>query len=190
MSKPYYESPLCSRYASKTMQHLFSPDYRSKIWRLLWIELARAEHELGLPVSMEQVEELEAHKEDIDYEFIAAKEAELRHDVMAHIHAYGELCPTARGIIHLGATSCYVTDNSDLIIYREALLYLRKELLQVMRNFASFADKYKDMPTLGYTHGQPAQLVTVGKRACLYLQDFASDLAELDHLISTLRFFG
>ena len=190
MSKPYYESPLCSRYSSKTMQHLFSPDYRSQIWRLLWIELARAEHKLGLPISKEQVEELEAHKEDIDYELIAAKEAELRHDVMAHIHAYGELCPTARGIIHLGATSCYVTDNSDLIIYREALLYLRKELLQVMRNLAAFADKYKDLPTLGYTHGQPAQLVTVGKRACLWLQDFASDLQELDHLLATLRFFG
>ncbi len=190
MSKEFYESPLNSRYASTTMRHLFSPDFRSQTWRKLWIELARAQHELGLPVSAEQVAELEEQQDNIDYEMVAAKEAELRHDVMAHIHTYGHCCPKARGIIHLGATSCYVTDNSDLIIYREALLYVRRQLKQVMRQLADFAHKYKDMPTLGYTHGQPAQLVTVGKRACLWLQDFASDLGELNYLLATLRFHG
>jgi len=190
MSNEYYESPLSSRYSSKTMQRLFSLDYRCHIWRKLWVELARAQHELGLPVSAEQVAELAAHTENIDYELAAAKETELRHDVMAHIHTYGECCPKAGGIIHLGATSCYVTDNGDLIIYREALIYLRGELIKVMQNLAAFAERYKALPTLGYTHGQPAQLVTVGKRACLYLQDFESDLAELDHLLATLRFFG
>lgn len=190
MSKTHYQSPLCSRYASDAMQRLFSQDHRSQIWRRLWVELARAQSELGLPVSAAQVAELEEHIEDIDYDLVACKEAELRHDVMAHIHTYGACCPDACGIIHLGATSCYVTDNSDLIIYREALLYLRDALRRVMGNFAAFADRYKALPTLGYTHGQPAQLVTVGKRACLYLQDFESDLRELDHLLATLRFFG
>lgn len=190
MSKDFYESPLNSRYASKHMRHLFSPNYRSQIWRRLWVELARAQHELGLPITAEQVAELDAYKTDIDHEMVAAKEAELRHDVMAHIHTYGECAPTARGIIHLGATSCYVTDNGDLVIYKEALLYLRGELQQAMRQLSDFALQYKDMPTLGYTHGQPAQLVTVGKRACLWLQDFESDLRELDHLLATLRFHG
>lgn len=190
MSKEYYESPLCSRYSSRTMQRLFSMDYRCRIWRKLWVELARAQHELGLPISAEQVAELADHTEDIDFQYAFAKETELRHDVMAHIHTFGECCPKASAIIHLGATSCYVTDNGDLIIYREALTYLRSELLKVMRNLASFADKYKSLPTLGYTHGQPAQLVTVGKRACLYLQDLESDMRELDHLLASLRFFG
>ena len=190
MSKPYYESPLCSRYSSKTMQHLFSPDYRSQIWRLLWIELARAEHKLGLPISKEQVEELEAHKEDIDYELIAAKEAELRHDVMAHIHAYGELCPTARGIIHLGATSCYVGDNTDIIIMREGLEIVRRKLLNVIAMLAKFADQYKDMPCLAYTHLQPAQLTTVGKRATLWMQDLLMDLDEVDFALSSLKLLG
>lgn len=190
MSRTHYESPLCSRYSSDAMQRLFSADHRYQTWRRLWVELARAQHELGLPVSARQVADLEEHITDIDYELEAQKEAELRHDVMAHIHTYGECCPEARGIIHLGATSCYVTDNADLIIYREALTYIRSELIQVMRQLADFAAKYKSMPTLGYTHCQPAQLVTVGKRACLYLQDFESDLNELDHLLATMRFLG
>jgi adenylosuccinate lyase len=190
LSKTHYESPLCSRYASDAMQRLFSQDHRSRIWRRLWLELARAQHQLGLPVSEAQVAELEQHTEDIDFDLAASKEAELRHDVMAHIHTYGACCPGACGIIHLGATSCYVTDNADLIIYREALRSLRGGLLAVMGNLAAFADRYKALPTLGYTHGQPAQLVTMGKRACLYLQDLESDLHELDHLLATLRFFG
>ena len=190
MSRTHYESPLCSRYSSDAMQRLFSADHRYQTWRRLWVELAHAQHELGLPVSARQVADLEEHITDIDYELEAQKEAELRHDVMAHIHTYGECCPEARGIIHLGATSCYVTDNADLIIYREALTYIRSELIQVMRQLADFAAKYKSMPTLGYTHCQPAQLVTVGKRACLYLQDFESDLNELDHLLATMRFLG
>jgi len=190
MSRTHYESPLCSRYSSETMQRLFSADHRCQTWRRLWVELARAQHELGLPITAQQVADLEAHISDIDYELEAKKEAELRHDVMAHIHTYGECCPDARGIIHLGATSCYVTDNGDLVIYREALQYLRSELVQVMRQMAEFADKYKAMPTLGYTHCQPAQLVTVGKRICLYLQDFESDLMQLDYLLATMRFLG
>ena len=190
MTKSSYESPLCSRYSSQQMQYLFSADHRIQTWRKLWVELARAEHQLGLPVSAEQVAELEANIEDIDYQLAAEKEAELRHDVMAHIHTYGTRCPNAAGIIHLGATSCYVTDNADLVIYREALLYIRAELVRVMENLAAFAKEFKATPTLGYTHGQPAQLVTVGKRACLYLQDFASDLEELDHLLATLKFLG
>ncbi|MBQ1502069.1 MAG: adenylosuccinate lyase [Firmicutes bacterium] len=190
MSKSHYESPLCSRYSSDTMQRLFSADHRYQTWRKLWVELARAQHELGLPVTAEQVAELEAHITDIDYELEAKKEAELRHDVMAHIHTYGACCPGAAGIIHLGATSCYVTDNADLIIYREALTYLRSELVQVMRQMADFAREYKSMPALGYTHYQPAQLVTIGKRTCLYLQDLDSDLQELDHLLATMRFLG
>ena len=185
-----YESPLSSRYASQEMKFLFSADKRYQTWRRLWVELARAEHELGLPVTAEQVEELEAHITDIDYEAERQKEKEIRHDVMAHIYAYGLCCPNAAGIIHLGATSCYVTDNADLIIYREALQYLRRELLAVIHNLANFAEQYKAFPTLGYTHLQPAQLVTVGKRACLWIQDLLMDLQELDDTLAALCFLG
>ena len=190
MSKDRYESPLASRYASTFMLHLFSPDMRFSTWRRLWVALARAEHELGLPVTAEQVEELAAHTEDIDYDVVAAKEKEIRHDVMAHIYAYGQVCPKAAGIIHLGATSCYVTDNADLILYREGLRYLRRQLLAVMSNLCDFAEAYKATPTLGYTHYQPAQPVTVGKRATLWLQDLESDLEELDYVIGSMKFLG
>ena len=176
MSKDRYESPLASRYASDFMLHLFSADMRFQTWRRLWVALARAEHNLGLPVTAEQVAELEAHVTDIDYETAAAREKEVRHDVMAHVYTYGKAAPSAAGIIHLGATSCYVTDNADLIIYREGLKYLRGELLAVLANLARFADRYKATPTLGYTHYQPAQLVTVGKRATLWMQDLLADL--------------
>lgn len=189
--KTIYESPLSSRYASAYMLSLFSPDKRYHTWRKLWVALARAEHKLGLPVTAEQVEALEAHMNDeIDYDAVAAKEKLLRHDVMAHIHVYGESCPSAAGIIHLGATSCYVTDNADLIIYRDALNYIRGELIAVIKSLSEFAMKYRSMPTLGYTHFQPAQLVTVGKRACLWIQDFMLDLEELDFVISNLKFHG
>ena len=190
MSKDRYESPLASRYASDFMLHLFSPDMRIQTWRRLWVALARAEHELGLPVTAEQVAELEAHITDIDYETAAAREKEVRHDVMAHVYTYGKAAPSAAGIIHLGATSCYVTDNADLIIYREGLKYLRGELLAVLANLASFADRYKATPTLGYTHYQPAQLVTVGKRATLWMQDLLADLEELDFVTEHLMFLG
>ena len=185
-----YESPFCTRYASKQMQQLFSADTRYQTWRKLWVELARAQSELGLPVTPEQVAELEAHITDIDYEAERAKEKEIRHDVMAHIYAYGLVCPNAKGIIHLGATSCYVTDNADLIIYRDALLSVRASMLTVIGNLAAFADKYKALPTLGYTHLQPAQLVTVGKRACLWIQDLMMDLDEIDDTIRAIRFLG
>ena len=188
--KDHYESPLSSRYASEYMLRLFSADTRIQTWRKLWIALARAEHELGLPVTAEQVAELEAHVTDIDYECAAAREKEVRHDVMAHVYTYGKAAPSAAGIIHLGATSCYVTDNADLVIYRQGLEYLRGELKKVMANLAKFADAYKAMPTLGYTHYQPAQLVTVGKRATLWLQDLAADLEELEFVISNMKFLG
>ena len=185
-----YESPLTSRYASAFMKTLFSQQKRVETWRRLWVALARAEHELGLPISSEQVEELEAHISDIDFDLAAQKEKEVRHDVMAHIHAYGKAAPSAAGIIHLGATSCYVTDNGDLILYREGLRYLRSELLNAIKCLAAFADRYKSTPTLGYTHYQPAQLVTVGKRATLWLQDYLSDLEELDFVLGSMRFLG
>ncbi len=185
-----YESPLSSRYASEYMLHLFSAQKRIETWRRLWIALARAEHELGLPITSEQVEELEAHISDIDFEMAAAREKEVRHDVMAHVYTYGKVAPSAAGIIHLGATSCYVTDNADVIIYRDGLKYLRNELLNVIANLAEFADKYKALPTLGYTHYQPAQLVTVGKRAALWMQDFVSDLEELDFVIGSMKMLG
>ena len=185
-----YESPLSSRYASEFMRELFSSDTRYKTWRRLWVSLAKAEHELGLPVSEEQVRELEAHISDIDYEVVSKREAEVRHDVMAHVYAYGLVAPSAAGIIHLGATSCYVTDNADLIIYRDGLRYLRGELLKVIANLCDFSEKYKALPTLGYTHYQPAQLVTVGKRASLWLQDFLSDLDEIDFAIENIKFLG
>ena len=185
-----YESPLASRYASAFMLELFSPQKRIETWRRLWVALARAEHELGLPITAEQVKELEEHITDIDFACAAAREKEVRHDVMAHVYAYGKAAPSAAGILHLGATSCYVTDNGDLILYREALRYLRGELLKVLKNLAVFAERYKATPTLGYTHYQPAQLVTVGKRATLWMQDLQSDLEELDFVLGTLRFLG
>ena len=188
--KDRYESPLASRYASDDMLHLFSPDMRFETWRRLWVSLAKAQHALGLPVTQEQVDELAAHVSPIDYELVAAKEKELRHDVMAHIYAFGAAAPGAKGIIHLGATSCYVTDNADLVLYRDGLVHLRGELEQVMVQLAGFADRYAALPCLGYTHYQPAQLVTVGKRATLWLQDLMLDLEELNDVIAAIRFLG
>ena len=185
-----YESPFSARYASQYMTSLFSAQTRIETWRRLWVELARAESELGLPITPEQVADLEAHISDVDFDYAAEKDKEFRHDVMAHIHAFGKVAPSAAGIIHLGATSCYVTDNADLVLYRDALLYIRKELLKVIANLCDFCEKYKDMPTLGYTHYQPAQLVTVGKRASLWLQDFVSDLDEIDFAIKNVKFLG
>ena len=185
-----YESPLSSRYASEYMLNLFSAEKRIVTWRKLWVSLAKAEHALGLPVTQEQVEELEAHLTEIDFEAAAAREKEVRHDVMAHVYAYGLVAPKAAGIIHLGATSCYVTDNADVVLYRDGLRYLRGELLKVVKNLSQFAEKYKAMPTLGYTHYQPAQLVTVGKRATLWMQDLMSDLEELDFVIDSMKFLG
>lgn len=188
--KNVYESPLSSRYASDYMLELFSAQKRIETWRRLWIALARAEHNLGLNVTAEQVAELEQHITDIDFEIAAKREKEVRHDVMAHVYTYGLVAPSAAGIIHLGATSCYVTDNADMILYRDALVYIRNELKSVMKNLADFAMEYRAMPTLGYTHYQPAQLVTVGKRASLWLQDLAADLEELDFVIGTLKLLG
>ena len=185
-----YESPLSSRYASEYMLRLFSQDTRIQTWRKLWVALARAEHELGLPISEDQVKELEAHITDIDYACASAREKEVRHDVMAHVYTYGKAAPSAAGIIHLGATSCYVTDNADLILYRDGLKYLRGELLKVLANLSAFADHYKATPTLGYTHYQPAQLVTIGKRATLWMQDLLADLEELDFVIGNMKFLG
>ncbi len=185
-----YESPFSARYASDYMKSLFSAQTRIETWRRLWVELARAESELGLPITDAQVADLEAHITDVDFDYAAEKEKEFRHDVMAHIHAYGKVAPSAAGVIHLGATSCYVTDNADLVLYRDALLYIRGELLKVIANLCDFCEKYKDMPTLGYTHYQPAQLVTVGKRASLWLQDFVSDLDEIDFALKNVKFLG
>lgn len=185
-----YESPLSSRYASDYMLHLFSQQKRIEVWRKLWISLAKAEHSLGLPITEKQIEELEAHITDIDFACAAAREKEVRHDVMAHVYAYGKAAPSAAGIIHLGATSCYVTDNADIVLYRDGLKYLRGELLKVIANLSRFAETYKATPTLGYTHYQPAQLVTVGKRATLWMQDFVSDLVELDFVVETMKFLG
>ncbi|WP_010250353.1 adenylosuccinate lyase [Acetivibrio cellulolyticus] len=188
--KNTYESPLNSRYASSEMQEVFSPDMKFKTWRRLWIALAEAEKELGLNITDEQINELKSHKDDINYELAEAKEKEFRHDVMAHIHAYGELCPSARGIIHLGATSCYVGDNTDIIIMHEGLKLLKKKLVAVISKLSEFALKYKDLPTLGFTHFQPAQLVTVGKRATLWIQDLAMDLEEMDFVLSNMKLLG
>lgn len=185
-----YESPLSTRYASDYMLGLFSQDTRYRTWRKLWVSLARAEMKLGLPITEAQVSELEAHIEDIDYECVKQREKEVRHDVMAHIYAYSKVAPSAAGVIHLGATSCYVTDNADMVIYRDGLRYIRGELLKVIANLADFSMEYKDMPTLGYTHYQPAQLVTVGKRATLWMQDLVSDLEELDFVLENLKFLG
>ena len=188
--KPTYESPLASRYASKYMLHLFSPDSRFETWRRLWVALAQAQHDLGLPVTQAQVDELAAHVSPIDYDVVSKKEKEIRHDVMAHIYAFGVDAPGAKGIIHLGATSCYVTDNADLILYRDGLRYLEGQLEAAMQNLCDFADQYAALPCLGYTHYQPAQLVTVGKRATLWLQDLMLDLEELRDVISAIRFLG
>ena len=185
-----YESPLSSRYASEYMLKLFSADTRYQTWRKLWTALAREESRLGLPITEDQVRELEAHITDIDYECVKAREKEVRHDVMAHVYAYGKAAPSAAGIIHLGATSCYVTDNADLILYRDALRYLRGEILAVLANLSRFAEAYKATPTLGYTHYQPAQPVTVGKRATLWMQDFLTDLREVDFAIENIKFLG
>ena len=185
-----YESPLCSRYASEEMMYLFSPDKKFKTWRRLWIALARAEKKLGLPITDEQIEELEIHKDSINYDVAQQRENEVRHDVMAHVYAYGQQCPKAAGIIHLGATSCYVGDNTDLIIMREALLLVKKKVLNVVALLRDFAKRYQAMPTLGFTHFQPAQLTTVGKRACLWLHDLLLDLEDLEHVIGGLKLLG
>ena len=185
-----YESPLSSRYASDYMLNLFSQQKRIEVWRKLWISLAKAEHSLGLPITEKQIEELEAHITDIDFACAAAREKEVRHDVMAHVYTYGKAAPSAAGIIHLGATSCYITDNADIVLYRDGLKYLRGELLKVIANLSRFAETYKATPTLGYTHYQPAQLVTVGKRATLWMQDLVSDLVELDFVVETMKFLG
>ena len=185
-----YESPFCTRYASKEMQYIFSADKKFTTWRRLWVALARAEHELGLPVTAEQVAELEAHINDIDYEAAAARERECRHDVMSHVYAYGLAAPNAKGIIHLGATSCYVGDNTDVIIMRDAMQLIRGKLLTVISNLAEFAKEWKSQPCLAYTHCQPAQLTTVGKRATLWMNELLMDLEELDTRIARLKLLG
>lgn len=185
-----YTTPLSTRYASKEMSYLFSDEMKFKTWRKLWIALAESEKELGLNITEEQIEELKLHSEDINYEVAEQKEKEIRHDVMSYIYAYGVQCPKAKGIIHLGATSCYVGDNTDLIIMKEALIQVRKKLLNVINSLSAFALKYKDQPTLGFTHLQPAQLTTVGKRASLWIQDLLIDLENLDFTISKLKFLG
>jgi adenylosuccinate lyase len=185
-----YESPLGARYAGKAMQALFSARTRIRTWRKLWIALAKHERELGLPITEKQLAELEAHVDDIDFAKAADYEAKFRHDVMAHVHAYGDVAPSAKGIIHLGATSCYVTDNADLIVMRDALDLLLPPLASAIANLAAFARKHAGLPTVAYTHFQPAQLTTVGKRACLWLQDFVDDLARLREVRDALRFRG
>ena len=185
-----YQSPLASRYASNYMLGLFSQDTRYTTWRKLWIALAKAEQREGLDISDAQISQLEEQVGNIDYECVAEREKQVRHDVMAHVYAYGKVAPLAAGIIHLGATSCYVTDNADLIIYRDALRYVREQLLLVIANLCDFADRYKGVPTLGYTHYQPAQLTTVGKRATLWIQDFVLDLEQIDYVLGQIKFLG
>ncbi len=189
-NKTVYETPLGSRYASKEMLYLFSPDHKFTTWRRLWVALAEAEMELGLPITQEQVDQLRAHIDDIDYDNARRHEERVRHDVMAHVHAYGDVCPDARGIIHLGATSCYVTDNTDILILRDGLKLIRAKLIETLRRLRAFALEYKDMPTLGLTHLQPAQLVTVGKRATLWMQDLLMDLNDLDDAAASLKLLG
>lgn len=188
--KNSYESPFSTRYASEEMQYLFSADKKFKTWRRLWVALARAEMKLGLPVTEAQVKELESHVDDINYDVAEAREKLVRHDVMSHVYAYGVQCPNAKGIIHLGATSCYVGDNTDVIIMKEALQVVRRKLINVIDLLAGFAEKYKDMPALAYTHLQPAQLTTVGKRATLWINELLMDLEDLDYRISTLKLLG
>lgn len=190
MSTDRYTSPLSERYASDRMQYIFSQDMKFRTWRRLWIALAEAEKELGLPITDEQIEELKAHAEDINYDVAREREREVRHDVMSHVYAYGCQCPKAKGIIHLGATSCYVGDNTDLIIMKEALLLVRKKLLNVIRQLADFADENKSLPTLAFTHFQPAQPTTVGKRATLWIAEFMMDLEDLDYVLSSLKLLG
>ena len=185
-----YRTPLVSRYSSDKMKYLFSDDNRYQLWRKLWTALAETEMKMGLPITLKQVEQLKRHITDIDYDVVAKREKEVRHDVMAHIYAYGKAAPDAAGIIHLGATSCYVTDNADLIIYRDALGIIRTRLQSVISELSGFADRYKDLPALGYTHYQPAQLITVGKRACLWLQDMCTDLGQLDNVLDEMCFLG
>ncbi|HIT72986.1 MAG TPA: adenylosuccinate lyase [Candidatus Fimicola cottocaccae] len=188
--KQKYENPLNSRYASKEMSYLFSPDYKFKTWRKLWIALAEVEQELGLNITDEQIEEMKAHQDDINYEVAEAREKVVRHDVMSHVYAFGKQAPKAEPIIHLGATSCYVGDNTDIIIMTEAMKLVRKQLINVINELAKFALKYKDMPTLGFTHFQPAQTTTVGKRASLWLQDLMMDLEDLDYQLSKAKLLG
>ena len=185
-----YESPLSSRYADKEMKYLFSPDMKFKTWRRLWIALAESEMELGLPVTQEQVDELKAHADDINYEVAEARERVVRHDVMSHVYAYGQQCPKAAGIIHLGATSCYVGDNTDIIIMTEAMKVVRKKLVNVIRVLSKFAEEYKDLPTLAFTHFQPAQPTTVGKRATLWIQEFLMDLEDVEYQIGKAKLLG
>ena len=190
MSTDRYVSPLSERYASKEMQYIFSPDMKFRTWRRLWIALAETEKELGLNITQEQIDELKAHADDINYDVAKAREKEVRHDVMSHVYAYGVQCPKAKGIIHLGATSCYVGDNTDIIVMTEALKLVRKKLLNVIAELAKFADANKDLPTLAFTHFQPAQPTTVGKRATLWMQEFLMDLEDLDYVLSTMKLLG
>ena len=185
-----YQSPLSERYASREMQYIFSPEKKFRTWRKLWIALAETEKELGLPITQEQIDELKAHKDDINFDVAKDREKLVRHDVMSHVYAYGLQCPNAKGIIHLGATSCYVGDNTDIILMTEALKLVRKKLVNVMAELASFAEKYKDQPTLAFTHFQPAQPTTVGKRATLWLMELKLDLDDLDYVISSMKMLG
>ncbi len=190
MNNDKYVSPLSERYASREMQYIFSPDMKFTTWRKLWIALAETEKELGLDITQEQIDELKAHAEDINYEEAKAREKVVRHDVMSHVYAYGLQCPKAKGIIHLGATSCYVGDNTDIIIMREALRLVRRKLINVLAELAKFAQEYKAQPTLGFTHFQPAQPTTVGKRATLWMQEFCLDLQEVEHVLDSLKLLG
>jgi len=185
-----YISPLSERYASKEMQYIFSQDMKFRTWRKLWIALAETEKELGLNITQEQIDELKAHADDINYDVAKAREKEVRHDVMSHVYAYGVQCPNAKGIIHLGATSCYVGDNTDIIVMTEALKLVRKKLINVIAELSKFADKYKALPTLAFTHFQPAQPTSVGKRATLWIQEFMLDLEDLDHVLNTMKLLG
>ncbi len=190
MSENKYVSPLSERYASEEMQYIFSPDKKFRTWRKLWVALAESEHELGLPVTMEQVEELRAHQDDINYEVAKERELKVRHDVMSHVYAYGVQCPKAKGIIHLGATSCYVGDNTDIIVMTEALQLVKKKLVNVIDELSKFAMKYKALPTLAFTHFQAAQPTTVGKRATLWIQELVLDLEDLEHTIACMKLLG
>ena len=185
-----YQSPLSERYASREMQYIFSPEKKFRTWRKLWIALAETEKELGLPITDEQIEELKAHAEDINFEEAKAREKLVRHDVMSHVYAYGLQCPKAKGIIHLGATSCYVGDNTDLIIMTEGLKLVRAKIINVLSALSEFADKYKDLPTLAFTHFQPAQPTTVGKRACLWMNELVLDLEDIDHVLGAMKLLG
>ena len=190
MSTDRYVSPLSERYASKEMQYIFSPDMKFRTWRKLWIALAETEKELGLNITQEQIDELKAHAEDINYDVAKERERQVRHDVMSHVYAYGVQCPKAKGIIHLGATSCYVGDNTDIIVMTEALKLVKKKLVNVIAELSAFADKYKDQPTLAFTHFQPAQPTTVGKRATLWTQEFLLDLEDLEYVLGTMKLLG